>query len=176
MKINVDKISFNQAKKEESKLISVLFKTVYIEAYAEEGITSELVNYMEKRFSEDHIYNIIKEKPQQLIIAYYGNNPIGVAEIHLDNICPIKNKSVVELDKLYVLRQFNSIGIGQGLMIETEKLIRKKAFKELNLEVFVGNNRAIKFYEEFGFVKIGKVDFPMQDNTYENWVMNKKLD
>jgi len=60
-------------------------------------------------------------------------------------------------------------------MVESEKLLKEKGCKELNLEVFIENTHAVSFYEKLGFQKLGKVDFPMEKNTYRNWVMNKKL-
>ena len=171
----MDQISYGKAKIEDSNRISVLLKTVYIEVYATKGITFEFTNFIEKRFSKAHIENIINENPDQLLVAYCNNNPIGVAEIHYKSNCPIRKKGVPELSKLYVLKRFNGKGIGYGLMIESEKILKEKGFNELNLEVFIGNGHAISFYERQGYLKIGKVDFPMEDNIYENWVMNKEL-
>ncbi|WP_422860842.1 GNAT family N-acetyltransferase [Flagellimonas sp. S174] len=171
----MNKISYKKAGIDDSIRISVLLKTVYIEVYATEGITFEFANFIEKRFSNDHIKKIIKNNPDQFLIAYYDDNPIGVAELLFNSNCPIRKISTSELSKLYVLKRFNGKGIGYGLMLASEKLLKEKGFKELNLEVYIGNAHAISFYEKLGYQKIGKVDFPMEKNIYENWVMNKKL-
>ena len=60
-------------------------------------------------------------------------------------------------------------------MNEAEKEVLKNGFKEFNLEVYINNVRAIAFYQRQGYTSIGKVDFPMESNTYENLVMNKML-
>ena len=171
----MDKISYGKAKIEDSIRISVLLKTVYIEVYATEGITFEFANFIEKRFSKKHIEEIIEKNPDQLLVAYLNKNPIGVAEIFYESNCPIRKISTPELSKLYVLKRFNGKGIGYGLMIESEKILKEKGFNELNLEVFIGNEHAISFYEKLGYQKLGKVDFPMEKNVYKNWVMNKKI-
>ena len=168
-------IYYGKAKVEDAIRISVLLKTVYIEVYATEGITFEFSNFIEKKFSKEQIEKNIQENSDQYLVAYYDNNPVGVAEIIFNSLCPITHKTIPELSKLYVLKRFNGKGIGYGLMMETERMLKEKSFKELNLEVYIGNTHAISFYERLGYQKIGNVDFPMEENTYENWVMNKKL-
>lgn len=168
-------ISYGKAKLFDSLRISVLLKTVYIQTYAVDGVTFEFANFITKRFSIEHIESIIKENPLQLIIAYQNENPIGVAEIILDSTCPIRNISIPELSKLYVLERFYGKGIGLGLLKSVENQLINNGFKELNLEVWKQNERAITFYKKQGFISIGNVDFPMEYNTYENYVMNKKL-
>ena len=168
-------ISYGKAKLTDSLRISVLLKTVYIQTYAVDGVTFEFANFITKRFSIEHIESIIKENPLQLIIAYQNENPIGVAEIIFDSTCPIRNISIPELSKLYVLERFYGKGIGFGLLESTENQLINNGFKELNLEVWKQNERAIAFYKKQGFVSIGSADFQMEYNTYENFVMNKKL-
>jgi len=169
-------ISFGKARIKDAIRISILLKTVYIETYATEGITFEFANFIDKKFSKERIENVISGNPDQLLIAYFDNNPIGVAEILFESNCPIRKVPIPELSKLYVLKRFNGKRVGFGLINESENLIKEKGFKEFNLEVFIGNARAIAFYERQGYQKIGRVDFPMESNTYENWVMNKKIE
>ncbi|MCK8520491.1 GNAT family N-acetyltransferase [Aquimarina sp. D1M17] len=166
-------ISFGKAKLSDSLRISILLKTVYIQTYAVDGITFEFSNFITKRFSTEHVENIIKENPNRLIVAYHNENPIGVAEIIYDSNCPIRKITIPELSKLYVLQRFYGKGIGSRLLTEVEKKVKSQAYKEFYLEVYVKNLRAIAFYEKHGFTSIGNVDFPMEFNTYENFVMNK---
>jgi len=168
-------ISFGKAKLSDSLRISVLLKTVYIQTYAVDGVTFEFANFITKRFSIEHIESIIIENPTRLIIAYHNENPIGVAEIIYDSNCPIRSISVPELSKLYVLERFYGKGIGQGLLESVENQLIDNGFKELNLEVWKQNERAIAFYQKHKFLSIGSADFPMEFNTYKNFVMNKKL-
>ncbi|MEO0525651.1 MAG: GNAT family N-acetyltransferase [Bacteroidota bacterium] len=166
-------ISYGKAKLSDALRISVLLKTVYIQTYAVDGITFEFSNFITKRFSPKLIENVIKENPNQLIVAYLNGNPIGVAEIIYDSRCPIRETPVPELSKLYVLERFYGKGIGYGLMTEAEKELQENGCREFNLEVYINNTRAIAFYKRQGYVSIGTVDFPMESNTYENLVMHK---
>lgn len=171
----MSEISFGKALLSDALRISVLFKTVYIQTYSVDGVTFESANFITKRFSVEHIESIIKKDPSQLIIAYCNDNPIGVAEIIFDSKCSIRNIAIPELSKLYVLERFYGTGIGYQLMIAVEKEVLKKGFTDLYLEVYIHNPKAIAFYKRQGYVSIGTIDFPMESNTYKNFVMNKTL-
>ena len=171
----MNKFTFGPAKLEDALRISVLLKTVYIQTYSVNGITFESANFIEKRFSKKYIETAIKENPDQLIVAYFEGNPIGVAEVLYKSECPIQKIPVPELSKLYVLERFFGEGIGYGLLMEVEQLIKSKDYDQMSFIVYIENDRAISFYERQDYQKIGKVDFPMEENTYDNWVMNKKF-
>ena len=168
-------ISFGKAKLSDALRISVLLKTVYIETYAVDGVTFEFANFISERFSTDYIKDMIQSNPDRLIIAYYKNNPIGVAEIIFESRCPIRQIDIPELSKLYVLARFYGKGVGYGLLEKAEELVKNKGFHEFNLEVYKYNERAIAFYKRQGYQTIGETDFPMEVNTYKNLVMNKSV-
>jgi len=171
----MNNIIFDKAKDIDASRISVLLKTVYIQAYATEGITNEFTNFIDQQFSSSIIREKIVNYPDQFLIAYYKGNPIGVAEILENKKCPIRKIPVSELGKLYVLQRFYGQGIGYGLLKKAEHNLTIKRIETLNLEVYVENKRAIAFYERQGYQKIGKVDFPIENNVYKNWVMTKEL-
>ncbi len=168
-------ILYGKAKLSEALQISILMKTVNIQAYATDGIRLEMANYINERFSEKYVEEAIINNPNRLMVAYINKNPIGVAEIIYDTFCPIRNIKIPELSKLYVLERFYGQGIGYRLLKEVENELLETGFNQLYLEVFTENPKAISFYERQLYQKIGEVDFPMQDNTYKNWVMTKTL-
>lgn len=171
----MDNLSLNKAKLTDSLRISILLKTVYIQAYAIEGVTFEFTNFITEKFSKEKIEERIKENPDSLLVCHCNNNPIGIAEIIYNSECPIRNVTVPELGKLYVLERFHRKGVAGHLIQKVEETTRVKGYEELNLEVWENNMKAIKFYEKHGYKSLGKVDFPMETNTYVNLVMNKVL-
>ncbi len=168
-------ITYRNPKKSDALRISVLLKTVYIQTYAKEGVTSELANFLTDRFSVERIVEGINDGTKSFIVAYNNENPIGVAVIHFDHICPINNIPVPDLDKLYILQSFYGKGIGHYLLKKVEEEVFQKNYHQVNLEVYVGNERAINFYKKHGYQSIGTVDFIMEENVYDNFVMTKHL-
>lgn len=168
-------IKYLPAKTSDSKLLSVLFKTVYIETYGTEGITLEFANFIEKQFSPTKIKRDIQNKSSVIWLATYKTNPVGVIQIEDNRPCPINELMGPEINKLYVLRNFFGNGIGQNLMKIAEVQIRNKGQDKVWLWVLESNLRAIKFYNQQGYKNIGTAYFQMTENRYKNIVMTKNL-
>lgn len=171
----MSEIIYKKAEIEDALRISILFKQVYLQVYGVEGITIEFTNFITKRFSPTLIEKSIKEKPETLLVAYFKGNPVGVAEVVYDSRCQIRNIKSPELSKLYVLERFYGKGIGYELLNRVEEQLREKEYKELFLEVYAYNARAISFYKRQNYSIIGDTLFPMEFNTYENKLMSKIL-
>ncbi len=169
-------LTFGKARKEDALRLSILFNTVYIDTYGLEGVSFEFTNFISNRFSAENISRIIESNPDQLIIAYYKDNPIGAAEVIMESTCPIRKIALPELSKLYVLERFIGQGIGYRLLKEAEQMVKSRGYSEFLLEVLASNQRAVSFYERQGYRAIGHADFVMEVNTYDNLVMTKTLE
>ena len=170
-----DNITYGKAKLSDSLRISLLFKTIYFQTYESKGVTFEFANFVTQRFSPENIEKIIQSEKTDLIVAYIEDNPIGAAQINYDTLCKIRKTPVTELDKLYVLPNYHGKGVGAGLMRQVEEILRAKGIKEVNLIVYIHNQKAVKFYQKTGFVTLGNFDYQMEENSYVNLVMNKVL-
>jgi ribosomal protein S18 acetylase RimI-like enzyme len=168
-------ITFRKAELADALRLSVLYKQVYIQTYATEGVTTEFANFISKQFAVEKIENTIINHPDNIILAVYKDNLVGVAEIELNKKCPVNNIIGPELNKLYVLEWFCGMGVGHGLLKEIEKIVSGKGIKEMWLWVYILNERAISFYERQGYQWIGNAFFQMEFNKYENKVLVKKL-
>ncbi|MBK8390525.1 MAG: GNAT family N-acetyltransferase [Saprospiraceae bacterium] len=171
----IENITYGKAKLSDSLRISVLFKTIYVQTYESKGVTFEFANFVTQRFSPENIEKIIQSEKTDLIVAYIEDNPIGAAQINYDTICKIRKTPVTELDKLYVLPNYHGKGVGAGLMTQVEEKLKAKGIKEVNLIVYIHNQKAVKFYQKTGFVTLGNFDYQMEENSYVNLVMNKVL-
>jgi ribosomal protein S18 acetylase RimI-like enzyme len=169
-------IKYRYAVPSDALRLSILFQTVYITTYGFEGVSNEYASFISKRFAPQYIENTITNGQDSIIVATLNENLVGVAEIDFNRPCPIGNVEEPELGKLYVLDAFFGKGIGYNLMNEVEKTALAKGHKQVWLEVWDENPRAIAFYERQGYQAIGSVPFPMDDNTYTNIVMIKTLD
>ncbi len=92
--------------------ISLLFKQVYLQTYAKEGISHEFTNFVSQKFSPKVVALNIERKDQSLLIAYFTDNPIGIAQVIHKSNCRVRNIEMPELDKLYVLEQFHGRSVG----------------------------------------------------------------
>jgi ribosomal protein S18 acetylase RimI-like enzyme len=159
----------------DAKKLSVLYKTVYIQTYGVEGVSDEFANFITKQFAVERLTQLIQEQPDNIIVAEYKGNLVGVAEIEFSKLSPVGDIVAPELNKLYILEWFCGKGIGYNLLNEAEKIAREKNAEQMWLWVLETNDRAISFYERQGYEIIGEAPFQMEVNRYDNKVMLKQL-
>ena len=172
--MNVDVLT-RRATPHDRKKLSILFKTVYIQTYGTEGVSDEFANFITEQFSTARLEKITREHPDNIIVAEFKGNLVGVVEIEFDKTCPVGDIVGPELNKLYILERFCGCGVGKQLMDEAEKVVLSKGIDLMWLWVLATNERAIKFYERHQYKWIGNASFRMETNTYENMVMLKEL-
>lgn len=104
---------------------------------------------------EKSITEIMKDPDHEIIIACNENKVIGflsvVTEKYTDDLmsAPFSTIEYIEVDP-----NFQSLGIGQILLEEAEKIAHSKGHKYIELSVWETNEKAIKLYERNGFCAI----------------------
>jgi ribosomal protein S18 acetylase RimI-like enzyme len=170
-----DTIIYRKAQLSDSKKLSILYKAVYIQTYGIEGVSDEFANFITKQFAVDRLEQLMKQQPDNLIVAEYKGNLVGVAEVEMDKKSPVGDIVAPELNKLYILDWFCGKGVGTGLLKHAEDMVRAKGISQIWLWVLVSNDRAISFYKKHGYKTIGNAPFQMEVNRYDNYVMVKEL-
>lgn len=168
-------LEYRLALESDAQQLSFLFQTVYIETYGTEGVSKEFSNFIVQQFSVERLLSIIRSTEHHLWIATFKNNPVGVLQLDHFSACPIGNFQGHEINKIYILKRFYGLGIGQELMALAEGALRQMHANRVWLWVLESNTRAIQFYEKQGFETIGTAAFQMEVNCYTNTVMQKHL-
>lgn len=162
MKWNAEK-----SKKEDCKAIIEFITKTWNETY--KGIVNEefldnLSKTEEKRYT-NAINNFDEEKNIQYIIKK-DNKIIGF--LKLSKINDDKNKEVIELQALYVLKEYQNNGIGKYLIQTALDEAKKLGYKKLIIGC-LEDNKSNGFYKKMGGVFIKKREFKLPNQTlYEN--------
>ncbi len=103
-------------------------------------------NYM-SGITEEKCKNIAHRWPDNLLVAKDGGRVVGFAGCgaYRDNTLP----DCGEVYAIYVLAQYHGMKVGYELMKSACE--RLKDYPKTALWVLEGNERAIRFYERFGF-------------------------
>lgn len=90
---------------------------------------------------------------------------------------PVENPAAgdLEVKRIYLLQQFHGKGIGLQLMIEAEQHARSVGATRLLLGVYSRNDRAVAFYERFGFERVGTRRFRVGEHDYDDFVLSMDL-
>ena len=122
--------------------IGPLMREIWLDAYHGIQTEQELLTQSYKVHTPEKIAQEIDDPAMHSIVAVYEDRIIGHARSDLNN-------GVVEIARLYVLRDFYGQGIGKALLQHVDSFFDPKY--EVWLDVFEENSRALNFYLSQGY-------------------------
>jgi GNAT superfamily N-acetyltransferase len=110
-----------------------------------------------------------------LVAEVYGKI-IGYAKLRpLVAPAPKPKKGTLELQQIYVLREWHGRGVAERLMHWALDRAHTLGAPEIYLTVFDHNERAKRFYIRHGFIEVGHCSFQLGSRTYDDRVWRKTL-
>jgi len=109
-------------------------------------------------------------------LVFENKKPIGYAKLKLDSPSEFVNSSKVsKLQKIYLLQGTSSKGIGTTLQQKIFDRSLANGDQYLWLSALKQNTRALEFYEKHRYQKVGEHPFVIGKQTFDFWVMRKKI-
>jgi len=157
----------------DAELLSAIGGKTLIESHGHSAAPGVMQEYVEKNFSTEACLNELQDEKNIFHVLYYRNEPAGYYKIVFD--CPhpeVSLSPVSKMERLYLLRSFYDLKLGQQLAQHAIVLSKGNGEKGMWLNVWKENYRAIQFYEKQGFKTIGESEFVLTSaHANPNWVM-----
>ena len=80
-----------------------------------------------------------------------------------------------EVKRIYLLHRVQGSGIGVRLMNEAVAFAAEAGARRVLLGVYEKNDRAVAFYERFGFTRVGTRRFRVGHNDYDDLILGFDL-
>jgi ribosomal protein S18 acetylase RimI-like enzyme len=162
----------------DAAIVALLARVTFTETFGNAfRDPNDLVDYYNETFSVHKFRDSIGKENNIFWIAFVDELPVGYAKMkkyspstHLPN-----EDKVSQLQKIYVLKDFLSMKIGQKLQDEIVAEARLIGSRYLWLSVLNANERAIGFYKKHGFVVCGELEFDIGKEHFEYFAMKKEL-
>ncbi len=87
----------------------------------------------------------------------------------------LKDDKAIEIERIYVLKEFHGNKVGQILYDKAIEVARQKNADYVWLGVWEENPRAINFYKKNGFVEFDKHIFKLGEDEQTDIMMKLKL-
>ncbi|MCH4168437.1 MAG: GNAT family N-acetyltransferase [Streptococcaceae bacterium] len=118
-----------------------LSKKTYIEAFSELIEKDDIYKFIDDKYSIDNLTKDLNDELNHFL--FYVDKGLVCGYI----MYSIKSDSV-EINRLYMLKQFKGLGIGTKLMDKGAMEARKNHKKKLSLGVLEKNVKALSFYQK----------------------------
>lgn len=158
------------------KIISALAITTCYEAYFELDPSDALAEYCVDFFSLEQLEAELRDANSTFLIAEFGEKAVAYAKLREGkSIESLKDKNVVEVQRIYILEKMKGKKIGSALMAKCFEIGKEKGFEMLWLGVWDKNIAAQKFYENIGMKIVGTTDFSDGKNEFINLAFAKEI-
>jgi ribosomal protein S18 acetylase RimI-like enzyme len=143
-------------------VISTLAHAIWPETYGSILSDAQLKYMLKLIYSEDSLRKQIEEEQHQFLLALMNAETVGFASYSHG-----KTAGMYKVHKLYVHPMLHGHGFGKKLLDRIIKDVKQEGATKLQLNVN-RNNRAINFYEKYGFKKVGEEDIAIGEGYFMN--------
>ena len=136
-----------------------------------------LQEYLDKHYNDLAIKEELENKKNIYHLIYVHEKAVGFSKIVLNAEHPnIPQKNVTKLDRIYLLKEYHHLKLGYELLKFNVELAKQNKQAGIWLFTWVGNTKAVNFYNRNGFSIIGSHQFKVTDTHYnENYQMYLNL-
>ncbi|KQR70712.1 GNAT family N-acetyltransferase [Pedobacter sp. Leaf176] len=160
---------------EVSQLQQIAKKTFY-ETFADNNDEENLQTYIEEGFAIEKLTRELQDDNAEFYFAKIDEEVIGYLKLNFGSSqTELKDDKAVEIQRIYVLKEFHGKKVGQFLYDKAIEIARNKNADFVWLGVWEENPRAIRFYEKNGFVEFDKHIFKLGDEEQTDIMMKLKL-
>jgi len=170
---NAVRIDIINGKIDHAPAIAYIGRTAFRKAFALLfNSCAELEEYLDYTYGVDKIASSLRKANNVYFLATVDGLPVGFAKVKRHSLNDqLDSVFQAELQKLYVLKEYQGCGVGQALMDAVARFVSSFEPDCLWLDTYVGNERAIRFYERNGFQKAGTHHFTIGTQTFEYFLM-----
>jgi diamine N-acetyltransferase len=169
-------ISVEQATPDDAETISRLATLTFNETYAWYNTPENMNDYTHTHFSVAQTRAELRQADTHFFLARVNHVAAGYAKIRNAEHPPeLAGKRYCEVERIYVLKQFQKAKVGYALITECIDLARRLDLDTLWLGVWEKNESALRFYEKVGFRKFGRHIFRLGTDEQEDYLVKFDL-
>ncbi|MBN8693643.1 MAG: GNAT family N-acetyltransferase [Bacteroidetes bacterium] len=151
-------------------------RETFIETFSEENTEENMKKYLEEGFSAEKMQTELQNIHSEFYFAEQDKQIIGYLKINFGSSqTELKDTNALEIERIYVLKEFHGKKIGQLLYQKALDIAHQKKMKYVWLGVWEKNLRAISFYKKNGFFEFDKHIFVLGNDKQTDIMMKLEL-
>lgn len=148
----------------------------FIDTFESTNSEENMNEYLAKAFTNDKLRDELLNEESAFYFLYNDGVLAGYIKLNEGNAqSDINDPHSIELERIYVAKEFHSMGLGKVLMNKAFEFAVEKEKNHMWLGVWEHNDKAISFYKKHGFAVTGQHSFFMGDDEQLDYIMRKDL-
>ena len=171
----MDKIDIKEVTISELSQLQEIGKQTFAETFSSGNIEENMEKYLDERFSTDQLRIELSDSNSLFFFAVL-DTVVGYLKINFgESQTEIKDEKALEIERIYVLKEFHGKKIGQLLYEKAMEIAKRKMVDYVWLGVWEENPRAIRFYKKNGFLEFNKHIFRLGDDEQTDIMMKLEI-
>lgn len=160
----------------EVDLLQIIGSQTFAETFSSGNSEENMQAYLEQGFSSDKLKAELSDKNAEFYFAKLEDQAIGYLKINFGpSQTEIKDENALEIERIYVLKEFHGKKVGQLLYEKAMEISKQKGVDYVWLGVWEENPRAIQFYKKNGFVEFDKHIFKLGNDEQTDIMMKLEV-
>ncbi|NNK76490.1 MAG: GNAT family N-acetyltransferase [Maribacter sp.] len=169
-------LEYKECFEEDLEQLVQISKTTFSDAFVADNDPNDFEAYLNAAFSKSKLTEALVNPHSSFYFVYQGNDLVGYLKLNVNEAqSDLKGEDSIELERIYVVQEFQGKGIGKEMLAYAKRLAAKTTKTFLWLGVWERNKGAIKFYEQNGFSKFGMHPYYVGKDKQMDWLMRFDL-
>jgi len=175
-KISMDTIKISSVTAADILQLQAIGSKTFVETFADQNTAGDMQSYLDNNLSFDKLTDELSNPNSEFYFATLDNIVIGYLKINYGPAqTELKEKSSLEIERIYVLQEFHGKNVGQVLYNKAIEIAKQRNAEYVWLGVWEKNPRAIHFYKKNGFVEFDKHIFKLGNDEQTDTMMRLQL-
>jgi len=172
----MQQISIQKTALNEIEALQAISRLTFYETFAEVNTEENMSSYLENDLSLECLSEELNNPNSEFYFAFFENEVIGYLKINFESAQKEqKTANSLEIERIYVLKEFHGKNIGQLLLEHAFQIAKEKGNENVWLGVWEENKRAIRFYQKNGFEEFDKHIFMLGEDAQTDILMKYKF-
>ncbi|WP_052732949.1 GNAT family N-acetyltransferase [Hymenobacter terrenus] len=141
----------------DAALLAEMGRQTFDATFGRHFTAADMEHYLAEKFNQAQIRREFEEPNARFLLAYAAGRLAGYAKLRTVEQPPeLAGRQHIELQRIYVLNEFQGQRVGKALLEAAIDLARQLAFEVIWLGVWQHNQKATAFYQRAGFRRFGE--------------------
>jgi ribosomal protein S18 acetylase RimI-like enzyme len=168
------RLLIRKASAEDIPLLLSLGRKTFYEAFGDVNTEENMNLFLEQQFQTEVLHREMAEEGAAFFIAFNNETPVAFTKLRT-GYEPIEIVGALEIERIYVLKEFQDRKIGAVLIQHNLDYARENGFNLIWLGVWEHNTNAIRFYQRWGFQTFGTHAFTLGREIQTDVLMKRPI-
>jgi len=169
-------MNIRKATPQDNFLLANLGVRTFADSFGADNTPEDMADYLKGSFSPKKQATELAEEGTTFLIAEIDGQPVGYTRLRQDPPpdC-VTGVHPIEIVRLYSVKEWIGRGVGAALMQACLDEASRAGHDVIWLDVCEKNQRAIAFYQKWGFKEVGEQGFQLGSDLQNDWLMVRQV-